>query len=832
MWVAICATGAWACSSGGGDGDDAAPPPPTTVAFTTSAVDHSEGGGALNVDVRLSTTLAELTADLTVDVVDRGTGTATSASDYFAFAPVTVTFPTGSVSGDIQTVSLTAIDDSLAEGANETVVLGLQDVSGGALGGATTQTVTLLEIDTAAVAFQAATTLTPDETANSYVAAVELDLSPGASLGFDIDLIVSDDGTGSATSGADYASINPVSVQFSAGTASGTTRDVTIQVLDDTDLEGPETVAVHLTGPSMTEVITTGILRHVLTITDDEAPPAPAFVATHGPTGTETPLAYNDAIDLGTQTNDTGPNAGTLLVIANQGGGPMQLGNPVLSGANASDFSLEIQSATSPGASVAATSAPAEMVDLGAPFVRMAASTVPGDASDVVRPGIAVAIDYASLGDLAHVDRARLHGFPLPDLGDVTLELERVPLPIADDAVLMVDGEVVAGGPRALLRDLSTWSGTAVEIPDSRVFLSMTEDGPQGFVELPFDEGRFIHLSPETAASASSPATCRLVHESDLVALAGDVRPPLCAGVEDVPGQTLDLGHDLPGLASNAPPIGETVVAPNCRIAIETDYQFFQDLGSASALTDYVTGLVAATSDTYFEHVQTTLSIAYLGIHTTAADPWTTPDGGGSTSAMLSEFRSAWNSSGWPASADLAHFLSGANLGGGIAYVNVLCSQSFGYGVSANLRGNINWGTWNGTNGSFTWDFVVFAHELGHNFGTGHTHDYCPPIDQCSSNCNGTTTCSQGTIMSYCHTCGGMDNIDIAFHPEVSNLMRQRVDSSCLGDAAMAAGDAVTYRLQFWPRSGTGAKSATITFDHDASNVNDPFVLTVTGTSQ
>ncbi|MEO0664086.1 MAG: M12 family metallo-peptidase, partial [Planctomycetota bacterium] len=173
-----------------------------------------------------------------------------------------------------------------------------------------------------------------------------------------------------------------------------------------------------------------------------------------------------------------------------------------------------------------------------------------------------------------------------------------------------------------------------------------------------------------------------------------------------------------------------------------------------------------------------------------SSDPWSTPETpGGDTGDMLSEFRSAWNSSGWPVSADLAHFLSGDNLGGGIAYVNVLCNSSFGYGVSANLNGNINWGSWTGAAGSFTWDFVVVAHELGHNFGTGHTHSYCPPIDVCYDNCSASTSCSQGTIMSYCHTCGGMDNIDLRFHQQVANVMRQRVESSCLGDAAMGTGD-------------------------------------------
>lgn len=269
-----------------------------------------------------------------------------------------------------------------------------------------------------------------------------------------------------------------------------------------------------------------------------------------------------------------------------------------------------------------------------------------------------------------------------------------------------------------------------------------------------------------------------------------------------------------------------------CRLAIETDWQFFQKFGNAPDATAYVTGLIAAISDVYFEHVQTTLTIAYIGLHSTSADPWTAPDVGASAGALLSEFRSSWNSSGWPVSADLAHFMSGADLGGGIAYVNVLCSPNFAYGVSGNMNGNIDWGSWTGNPGSFTWDFVVVAHELGHNFGAEHTHEYCPPIDTCTTNCTGSTACSLGTLMSYCHSCGGMNSVDLRFHPQVANIMRSRVDASCLGDATMQAGDTIQYRLRFAPRSGTGAKNATLDVEHDAANAPSPFTINVTGLAQ
>jgi hypothetical protein len=197
---------------------------------------------------------------------------------------------------------------------------------------------------------------------------------------------------------------------------------------------------------------------------------------------------------------------------------------------------------------------------------------------------------------------------------------------------------------------------------------------------------------------------------------------------------------------------------------------------------------------------------------------------------MLNEFRGAW-AGNWPVQADLAHFLSGAGLGGGIAYVNVLCNNSFGFGVSASLNGNIDWGAWTGQSNFLNWDFVVVAHELGHNFSAAHTHNYCPPIDQCSeANCNGSKTCSRGTIMSYCHTCsGGLSNIDLEFHPQIANQMRGAVNGSCLGAASLASGESLDYQVRFFPTSSTGSKNATLNISHSGANVGSPFQLNLSG---
>lgn len=80
--------------------------------------------------------------------------------------------------------------------------------------------------------------------------------------------------------------------------------------------------------------------------------------------------------------------------------------------------------------------------------------------------------------------------------------------------------------------------------------------------------------------------------------------------------------------------------------------------------------------------------------------------------------------------------------------MGVVCNPNVGFGLSTGLSG-----AYQSMGNSIVWDMFVFMHELGHNFGTYHTHNYSPTIDTCGSG-----TCpvqlpqaKSATLMSYCH---------------------------------------------------------------------------------
>lgn len=801
-----------ACSGGGSSGGSATPP--ISVSFASSGASVNEGAAPLTVGVVLHTSVGPTTSAITVDVVDAGGGTATSGIDYPAFAPQTLTFSAGSTDGTTQTVSLAATNDLSVEGANDTVRLGLANASGAPVHGTSQFVATLADIHRATIQFSSGASLTPDESNSPRSFAVSLSLPAGVTLATTASARVSDIGGGSAAAGADYAAFAPVTVTFAPGSPSGSTQTVTMQVLDDANVEVDETVRFGLASLA-TSTLVGSTSVHQLAIQDDDASGSPAFAATHGPNGTDASLSYDQVLDLGSQSVGAGSNTGTRLRVTNAGGAPMSLGAPRVTGANPNDFDVELETAPMPAALEPAPPGP----DTLSPLLAHVTSS---------GPGVSVALDLAQLAVVGDLQSATLVGFPVPGLGEIALEVERVPLPIAADAVLRVDGVDQPGGLRTALGDLSIWSGRVRDLPGSHVFLALTSSGSRGVVDLGFAQDAIVHVVPDANAEVPGlPPGSRVVREAEMDAMGFGLASDMCSDALEVPGGT----PVAQALSTASTPTTGLLATADCRLAIETDYQLYQKFGSTNGVTNYVTQLIAAVSDRYFQDVQTTLSIAYLGVYSSASDPWTSQDSGGNASALLDEFRAAWAPSAWPVSANLAHFVSGASLGGGIAYVGVLCNSSFGFGVSGNISGTVNWGSWTGASGGFTWDFVVVAHELGHNFGSQHTHAFCPPLDHCTTNCDSTTACTRGTIMSYCHVCGGMSNIDLEFHPVCSNVMRQSVNASCLGQSALGSSQYVQYRVRFNPLTNTGTRNADLEFPHDAPNATQPFRVKLQGTA-
>jgi hypothetical protein len=370
--------------------------------------------------------------------------------------------------------------------------------------------------------------------------------------------------------------------------------------------------------------------------------------------------------------------------------------------------------------------------------------------------------DAAAIAALESAQLVRLNGVPLVDGRSVELELARLDLARFDFG-FRVDGRAEPELLDGL--ELSIWTGRVVGEPASDVLLSFSNVGVRGWIASAGATSHLLAVAGEGGDWTRARAVLASDTELEQRDLEQDFRCGTPASPTPAPSANQGSSSGARGGASTTP-VG-ACAAFECRIALETDFQLHQvfnnNLGAQSA---YVATLLAAASARYQEQISTTLTFPYVQFYTNSNDPWTVPDLGTGTGALLDEFAAAWQGN-IPADAVLGHFLSGASLGGGIAYLDVLCetSETFAFGVSAEIDGDTPFPI---AVGPLNWDFMVLTHELGHNFGSPHTHDFVPAIDECAfGNC-----ITNGTIMSYCHLCpGGMNNITTFFHPQSVALM-------------------------------------------------------------
>lgn len=219
-------------------------------------------------------------------------------------------------------------------------------------------------------------------------------------------------------------------------------------------------------------------------------------------------------------------------------------------------------------------------------------------------------------------------------------------------------------------------------------------------------------------------------------------------------------------------------------IALEVDNFTYNLYGQSSQnVSAYCLSLLSVSSALYNRDINVKFVVPSIHIWTTS-DPYNAT----TSSGLLNQFRSWWNSNMQAAPRTLAHFITrrAGNLGG-IAWLDALCastSSGYGYGFS-NTDGPIN------PLPTYSWDAMVVSHEIGHNFSSPHTHSCTWPggmIDSCytpEGTCyTGPAIPRPGTIMSYCHlTSAGID-LRLGFGPLPKAKIRQGAENAgCMSPA-------------------------------------------------
>jgi len=284
-------------------------------------------------------------------------------------------------------------------------------------------------------------------------------------------------------------------------------------------------------------------------------------------------------------------------------------------------------------------------------------------------------------------------------------------------------------------------------------------------------------------------------------------------GQEQLPGN-LDFLFPAPphptekGLGSTLENAGITTLH-SATIAVETDTQIMTNKFSNNTTTasNYIASLFAQMNVIYERDLLVRLLQGTTFLRT--SDPYvvndTPPYDDGQNGNKLNEFTTYWSANEGNVTRALALMLSGRGGAGaaGVAWVNALCNTGFGYAYSRVST--------TGTTPNLG-DVMVTAHELGHNFGSPHTHCYntigLTNPDNCFSGetfnnqaCfSGTTVCPNlpngttyngvtgvyGTLMSYCHLVGGcpFSSSFLVFHPTSVDLLDDIILSHSTGTGA------------------------------------------------
>lgn len=341
--------------------------------------------------------------------------------------------------------------------------------------------------------------------------------------------------------------------------------------------------------------------------------------------------------------------------------------------------------------------------------------------------------------------------FALADIGSVNLKLHKVN--DARSTTQFVVGNS-AGGHTPFPYQASSvaiYRGHVENYAESRVFFGITNTLTLGYIDLG-NSGAQYWIS-------SNSANTEIAKVGEFGSFPPDI--PIC-GLQTADNYTPPPA--LPAQLDTLPPTPRVL-----ELAVETDYELFELFGDLKTEADYITLMYAAMSDIFLRDANISVQLTFVRL-------WDTPDDLFNEESPLVPFREYWNDNMQFVVRDAAQFFSGRRdmPYGGSAYLSALCGNAaysvVGYALGFSPDPSMP--------SAFHYDIHVTAHELGHNCGALHSHDY--GIDNCND-FDGVTR--RGTIMSYCSQTrnGGNANTDLRFHEIIKTIMREYFDTiDCL----------------------------------------------------
>lgn len=281
---------------------------------------------------------------------------------------------------------------------------------------------------------------------------------------------------------------------------------------------------------------------------------------------------------------------------------------------------------------------------------------------------------------------------------------------------------IEAGAVRQLpAPPLRTYRGRARGFPDSEARFTVAPDFFEGVILTP---GEWYYIEPRRNFAPGSDPTRFVVYRRS------DIRPEAVGTCGATLSERIGEAHEL----LEPPALSQVDGVYMADVATEADYEYVAASGGSLAANAVILDVMNQVDGIYQTQLGIALRVAYQ--HTWAApdDPYSST----AASIVLSEFRNYWNANFAAYPYDLAHMWTGKDLDGstiGIAYLGVTCrTRSYSYGVSQRFS-------------SSPGKYILTAHEIGHNFGAGHTEDADPPQPDCA---NTIMNSSIGTGANFC----------------------------------------------------------------------------------